>query len=169
MTGIGSVVSTICSEVADRWIGSLLGDTDAGSAALSEGVALGGSQGLEWLLAYCDDGVVWGRRDSPERAWQLSSSHAPDLCPVIGRANLQQLRLFGKGAEVLLWRSEGGFRGRRLEDGAPVTGPDRPADETRILVGNRWLKSYPGSFSRVRDADGREQAIPIACEAADFI
>lgn len=125
--------------------------------------------GLRWLLAHCDDGVVWGRRDQGEASWLLSSAVAPALSPRIRRESLQQLRLFGEHAEVLLWRTEGGLRGRRLSDSAHQ-GPDptQPATRQRVLVGNRRIEAFSEGFTRVRDVDGREQVVPVKCEEDDF-
>lgn len=59
---------------------------------------------FQWLLAHCDDGVIWGE----VRADGLHLSCDQSAFPVRGLAlraeTLQQARLFGEQAELLIWR-----------------------------------------------------------------
>ena len=124
--------------------------------------------GTQWLLAHCDDGVVWGRRE--REAWQLSSKPFPNVSPQPSEENLQQLRLFGKEREVLIWRAENGFQGRILMD---VEASDVPKDllpmrEDQILVGDRLLDGPCDGFSLVGEAGGARHAVPIDCKEGDF-
>ncbi|NLI82935.1 MAG: hypothetical protein GX443_14775 [Deltaproteobacteria bacterium] len=131
-----------------------------------------GAEGLGWLLAHCHDGVTWGRLGEDGLVWLVSSAVFPDLSPAISASNLLEMRLFGKGKEVLIWRSEAEFSGRCLSDdaGDPKGGdsPTRPDDETRILLGDRLLAGPKDGFSRVGTASGREQAVPLECTEQDF-
>ncbi|SHF33579.1 CRISPR-associated protein, TIGR03984 family [Desulfacinum infernum DSM 9756] len=124
--------------------------------------------GFTWLLAHCRDGVTWGRRDGA--GWRLSSRPFPDLCPAVLPTNLLELRLFGKQGEILIWRIEEGFRGRRLVD-APnpdETSPARPDEEVRILLGDRLVEGPRDGFSRVATAAGTQQAVALECTDTDF-
>ena len=122
-----------------------------------------------WLLAHCDDGVVWGKCD--EGTWQLSSKPFPDVSPELSVENLQQLRLFGKEVEVLIWRAENGFQGRVLVD-AEVPETEKaelwPKQENQILIGDRLLKGPTDGFSLVGEAGGARHAVPVHCKGEDF-
>lgn len=124
--------------------------------------------GLTWLLAHCRDGVTWGRR--VDSRWRLSSGPFPDLCPALSRDNLLEMRLFGPGGEILIWRDEEGFLGRRLVDAAEQDGksPARPDYEVRILLGDRLMDGPKDGFTRVATATGIQQAVPLECTERDF-
>ena len=132
-----------------------------------EGSGIKEAAGTQWLLAHCDDGVVWGKRDDGK--WRLSSGPFPDISPEPGVENLQQLRLFGKEKEVLIWRAENGFQGRVLADAEePEKKELRPKREDQILVGDRLLKGPRDGFSLVGEAGGARHAVPVTCQENDF-
>ncbi len=135
-----------------------------------EGEAVAEVAGTCWLLAYCDDGVVWGRYDTTQKKWKLSSEPFPHISPNLREDNLQQLRLFGADMEVLIWRAENNFQGRILQD---AKDPDEkelhPLKEKRILVGDRILADPDDDFTLVGDAGGSHHAVPICCKAEDFV
>lgn len=118
-----------------------------------------------WLLAHCDDGIVWGRHEGG--SWQLSSRAFPELIAAIkpGGRNVQQLRLFGPGEELLLWRDDADFRGRRLIEVDDGELPEwlRPEEEEHLLVG-RTNKRVNDGFTHFLDASGRYQVLPVATE-----
>lgn len=128
----------------------------------------GCDHGFTWLLAHCRDGVTWGRRENSR--WRLSSEPFPDLCPAVSRDNLLEMRLFGEKGEIMLWRSDEEFQGRRLVDEPhqPVDSPTRPDDETRILMGDRLVEKLKDRFSRVGTASGIQHAVPLECTEKDF-
>jgi CRISPR-associated protein (TIGR03984 family) len=79
-------------------------------------------QNAPWLLAHADDGVIWGQRQdggsfalsSQVKEFQQYSAIAVPL-----RAEtLQQVRVFGPGGELWVWRTADGFAARVIEDGA---------------------------------------------------
>src|SRR5260370_30987813 len=70
-----------------------------------------------WLLAHCDDGVIWGTRRPG--GWRLSSSAFPDVSPPLIRSRIQDLRGFGRDRELLVWRTGDGLQGRGLIDSGP--------------------------------------------------
>jgi len=132
------------------------------------GPAVEGAGGVEWLLAHCDDGVVWGRRDGDR--WALSGDAHPDVSPPLLPATLQELRLFGQAAELLVWRTEAGPRGRRLADRPDPAGPSatRCVDDTRVLVGDRRQGEPSGPFTVVANASGSRHAVPLPCAPGYF-
>jgi CRISPR-associated protein (TIGR03984 family) len=119
---------------------------------------------LELALAHCDDGVTWGRYDREAKRWQLGHQHVPSVSPAIRRTTIQEVRMFGPRCELLIWRSDGSFRGRVLKDsGEPRDGADplRPADERRIVRGTQVRGTYARQFTHVTDGTGAEQVLPI--------
>ncbi|MBX3156457.1 MAG: hypothetical protein KF773_10695 [Deltaproteobacteria bacterium] len=112
-----------------------------------------------WLLCHCDDGVTWGRLE--HGTWRLGSAVFSDLCPVPSAVNLQEMRVFSRDAEVLLWRVDAGLRGRILRDSTPINdGPLVPHDEAHLLLGGR-VSEHRDGFTRVGDGTGAEQALPF--------
>ena len=70
---------------------------------------------LSTLLAHADDGVIWGRVD--KGVLQTSHSAFPQVSPPLRALTLQQARLFGPDAELLVWRDgEGNWQARLLRD-----------------------------------------------------
>src|SRR5437879_2621870 len=68
--------------------------------------------GLKYLLAHADDGVIWGRLDGEvlriARDVAGQNPEALACSPPLRVETLQQARLFGKLAELLVWREEAG-------------------------------------------------------------
>jgi len=129
--------------------------------------------GFAWALAHSDDGVTWGHFDGEARHWRLGHDAVPDVSPPIRPEALQELRLFGDGGEVLIWRSDEGLRGRLLEDAKGDGAPDdadplRPSDELRIVRGDRIRADAGGGFTRVTDQTGAEQVLPIVLDKAQL-
>lgn len=79
------------------------------------------------------------------------------------------MRIFGSTQEILIWRLEGGFRGRTLTDtNEELENALRPIAEEHILVGDRLLANPKEGFSLVGEANGTRHAVPLNCEVADF-
>lgn len=146
----GCQLEPLDSAAVQTWLQFVLGGGDA-PADLGKPA---------WLLCHCDDGVTWGRHETD--GWHLGSSYFPDLCPVPSEDNVQEMRIFSSAAEVLIWRSETGLRGRLLRDLQPCGAeqPDRPDDEERLLLAGRVAEHRHG-FTRVGDDGGAEQALPL--------
>jgi CRISPR-associated protein (TIGR03984 family) len=141
-----------------------------GWAVDGQGSFEAGSDAHIWLLAYCDDGVVWGHRHNSRRPWSLSGEAFPDVSPRLDPVTLQELRLFGPAEELLVWRTQDGFAGRRIADG-DQPGPNdsrRPVDEARVVLGDRLDRDPAAGFSVVADATGSRHAVPLVCRPADF-
>jgi len=146
----GCVVERIDDAACKAWLDHVLG-RGAAPAALGEHA---------WVLCHCDGGVTGGRRE--HNAWLLGSRVFPDLCPEPSELELQELRIFSTVAEVLIWREEGGLRGRILRDSTdPVKDPScSPDDENRLLVAG-VVRDHRNGFTRVVDGTGAEQALPL--------
>jgi CRISPR-associated protein (TIGR03984 family) len=91
----------------------------------------GAARGLPYFLAHADDGVIWGRVEGEQL--QLSGEAFAKVAVHLRAITLQQARLFGEAGELLVWRSDEGWRGRYLSD-AHVA-PDDMLKETHRLWG----------------------------------
>jgi CRISPR-associated protein (TIGR03984 family) len=143
----------------------LLGEKDSAPANLGSGFA--------WALAHSDDGVTWGRFEEDSGCWRLGHDVVPEVSPPIRIGALQELRVFGDGGEVLIWRTGDGLRGRCIKDaerGSPrdATDPLAPSEESRILRGDRIREDAGGGFTRVTDATGAEQVLPLTLDKAQL-
>ena len=119
--------------------------------------------GLTTLLAHADDGVIWGLMNDG----QLTTSHdvfGDPPSPLLQTVTLQQARLFGKRAELLLWRGADGWRARLAEDA-----PDgEHYDESQMLWGNQWEDARDG-FTLVNEGrQGLRHAPPVGVAATEF-
>ncbi len=156
----GCDLASLDSSTCERYVSWLLGEENA--AAPEE------ASGLVWALAHCDDGVTWGRYDAVARAWRLGEHVAPEVSPPVRSETLQELRLFGEGGEVLIWRTDAGLWGRVLRETDPVADRDdeanplRPSNESRILRGGRVIAQCDNDFTHVGDGTGAEQVLPLA-------
>jgi CRISPR-associated protein (TIGR03984 family) len=116
--------------------------------------------GLTTLLVYADDGVIWGliRNDKLITARDVFGEKMSPS-PPLRMETLQQARLFGPAAEVLLWRAQGGWRARLVQDGAGGAGTYY--DEIQILWGNQREDARDG-FTLVNDGrQGLRHAPPV--------
>lgn len=120
---------------------------------------------VRWALIFCVDGVIWGRLKGSK--WILSSEIFPEICPVPLEEKILEFRIFGPEAEIFVWRAENVFKGRFLKDEVEK-GIFLPAQETRVLLGNKLLEKSKGGFSRVGSPEGREQVVPLECSFEDF-
>jgi CRISPR-associated protein (TIGR03984 family) len=125
---------------------------------------------FSWLLAHCYDGVTWGRFNNVTKDWLFSSTPFQTLCPKISESNLLEIRLFGSEREILIWRTENEFSGRCLidKDEQDNNDPCRPDNETRILLGDRFLNTSKEGFTSVGSTRGLQQAVPLECTEKDF-
>jgi CRISPR-associated protein (TIGR03984 family) len=121
-----------------------------------------------WLLAHADDGVIWGRREeNGEFSLSGDSDHFPDFSPPLRAGTLQQLRLFGPGGELYVWRVQAGsFSGRWLfetEAADTTRTTSKYFDEWQILWGDRLASDNPyrGSYTLVEEGQGVRHAIPL--------
>lgn len=97
---------------------------------------------LRFAVLQCWDALVWGIWDGTAWAWASGIKGSGVRAPRV--AALTEARVFGPSAEILLWRVEDNFLGRRLADAsAPLAFPEhKPL--TR-------LASFEGSEERLDD------------------
>lgn len=89
--------------------------------------------GLSYLLGYADDGVIWGKFDA--NGLTLAGDVFPDVRVALMAQTLQHARLFGKDAEVMVWREGMGLAARVIVDQPGET--DEYFDERHWLWGTR--------------------------------
>jgi CRISPR-associated protein (TIGR03984 family) len=121
---------------------------------------------LTWLLAHAYNGVIWGKREDERLA--LSSEAFPDVSPPLLVTTLQQVRLFGKDAELMLWRDgENKWRGRLLDDRGAANDGWR-FDEAQVLWGDRQ-EGEKQDFTLVAEGrQGLRHAVPLAMTEIPF-
>ncbi|GIX46058.1 MAG: CRISPR-associated protein [Candidatus Tectimicrobiota bacterium] len=119
-----------------------------------------------WLLCHSDDGVTWGHRDGG--VWRLASAFFPEPCPVPSEIRVQEMRVFSSKAEVLIWRTDNGLRGRMLvdDDHGQVEDSLRPDDEERLLLSGQVHDERDG-FTCVSDGGGGMQVLPLRVPKRD--
>lgn len=94
--------------------------------------------GLDYLLAYADDGVIWGKFDSTGLA--LAGSVFPQVHVALSRQTLVQARLFGKGAEMMIWRDGANLSARVIVD--------QPGEAVEYFDEQHWLWGTRGSLGK---------------------
>lgn len=152
-----ATIEPIAPERAAALVSWLLGEADA---ATVDPLEVAGD--ARWLLAHCDDGVIWGTRRGG--GWSLSSGLFGGVSPPLHADEVQQLRLFGEDREVLLWRGVGGLVGRvlaRAQDGDPLC---RPLGAEFVVLGDRRIDGAD-DFTLVGDAAGSRHAVPLELAA----
>lgn len=128
-----------------------------------------------WVLAHCDDGVTWGRVSDDTLLLSCTQVERWST-PEISESNLQQVRVFGDEAELLIWlvdRESGRFRGRVLKDDLSYgqDDPFRPKDETYLIAATGVAPDGAATaqgFTVVSDAGGRTQVLPLELSPEDF-
>ncbi len=118
---------------------------------------------FEYALAHCDSGVTWGYWDAGRDRWRLSCEVDSDLSPGPEQGTIQELRIFGPTAEVLIWTGDEGLRGRVLADDeadAPADRSLRPLDEGRRLRGEPHPGAVEAGFIRYADPGGSQHLAP---------
>lgn len=93
---------------------------------------------LSTLLAFADDGVIWGYFQYGK--WKLSGTEDSfnKISPPLSPATLQQAHLFGKNCELLIWRTETGLIYRTLQEGQGT--PTEYYDAKMLLWGEPDLR-----------------------------
>ena len=116
------------------------------------------------LLAFADDGLIWGRVENAELF--LSGEAFSDISPPLRVETLQEARLFNQTAQLHLWRSNGGWQARRIIDGQGDA--VEYYDEAQILWGNT-LQAVEQGFTRLSDGlRGFQHAPPLRFDNANF-
>ena len=117
---------------------------------IAEIASQGETDRFQYLLAYADDGVIWGVWK--DQKWLLSSDPEayPEISPRLRPETLWEVRLFGKQSEWMLWKTETGFQARAILDGHGD--PGMAFDEAYILWGTDQVDRRE-PFTQVREAD----------------
>lgn len=123
---------------------------------------------LRWLLAFTDEGVVWGRLDEGRLTTSAEAARghtdAEAACPQLRIDLLRQARLFGMTGEIFLWQDgDGAWAARLVQDTADPAGADwdEAIDEHTMLVGTAY-QILPHDFTLFRDgAQGQWHAVPL--------
>jgi len=113
--------------------------------------------GLRWLLAHADDGVIWGELRAD--GLHLSGNAFPKFSPPLRAVTLQQVRLFGPDAELLLWKYDATWQTRLIQDGAGENG--EYYDEPHLLWGNRAEQQQDGFVLLREGKEGLHHAPPL--------
>ncbi|MBX7250973.1 MAG: TIGR03984 family CRISPR-associated protein [Candidatus Promineofilum sp.] len=122
-----------------------------------------------FLLAFADDGVIWGQWANDQLVTSADAVEGPsadrsrDISPSLRSETLQQASLFGPADEVRLFRDElGRWQARRITDG-----PDF-INESQLLVGDEVVANY-GAFTHVRDRiqQGIDHIAPVELSHQD--
>lgn len=118
--------------------------------------------GLQFLLAHAEDGVIWGEfRDSN---FQLITSGDDDVFPQLAKlrlCTLQQCRIFGEKAEIMLWKVGQNWKARSIEDSH--LSKDDYICENQILWGTKpEVELKEKGFTLVSDgSQGLKHAVPL--------
>lgn len=121
---------------------------------------------VKWALAHCCSGVTWGFLENG--GWRLGSEMDSQLCPFPTSNTVQEVRLFGAFAEVLIWKMEQELRGRILcEQAEGVENELQPLREARILRGTPE-NSQENAFRRYTDRGGAQQLVPSTFPGNNF-
>lgn len=131
-----------------------------------------------WLLAHADDGVIWGRVTDAgtlvtSNDAARGNSQALTACPPLRVTTLQQARLFGDEAELLLWRDgDGAMKARLIRDlpadeTATELDWDEAIDEVHLLWGTTPTSLAEGFTLWTHGRQGLRHAVP--CVAAEGV
>jgi CRISPR-associated protein (TIGR03984 family) len=112
---------------------------------------------LEFLLAHADDGVIWGKFENHQLI--TADSGTP-----LRLSTLQQCRIFGKTAEVMLWKANGIWKYRSIADDSAVLF----IPEVQILWGTKVERSHKGFTIVTEGSQGFQHAIPLSLTEAAF-
>jgi len=119
-----------------------------------------------WVIAYADDGVIWGKLLNGKIETSGSYSSFLDIFPSLRAITLQEARLFGEKAEVRVWREKKEFRAIRTEDKESERA--EAFDEDYILWGTK-IEANSGKFSLVAEGrQGLRHAVPLVLSEDDF-
>lgn len=124
-----------------------------------------------WLLAFQDDGVVWGRVDTTGQSPRLVCSpqaFPSSGLPALRGKTLQKAFLFGSGAEVRLWKDDCGmWQARRISDRPEKK--DQVITQELILWGSQVVQTSDAGFTLVEDGrQGLRHPVPLPVKESSF-
>ena len=116
---------------------------------------------LQYLLAHADDGVIWGEFRGDD--CKLTTSADENVFPQLAKLRIctfQQCRIFGKNAEVMLWKVGQNWKARSIEDGH--LSQNDYISEAQILWGTQSEGQPKEDFTFVSDgSQGLKHAVPL--------
>ena len=119
------------------------------------------NNGLKHLLAHAEDGVIWGEFRGND--YKLVTSGDDNVFPQLAKlrlCTLQQCRIFGKNAEVMLWKVGQNWKARSIEHGH-LSDKDYIPEE-QILWGTQAEEEHKKGFTLVSDgSQGLRHAVPL--------
>lgn len=108
-----------------------------------------------WLLAFADDGVVWGKVENGQLA----------VSTPLDSVTLQTLHLFGEQGELRLWKGEDGLAGCWLMEQPGVAFIDRD-----FMLWGTQVERPGETFTLVADGrQGLRHAVPLALKENDTL
>lgn len=135
----------------------------AGDAAVPAWLAAQANAGRPFLLAFADDGVVWGRWGGGKLTTAAEAAGSTAFAAPLRGETLWQASVFGPDDEARLFRDENGaWQARLITDG-----PDT-IQESQLLIGDMVVQSLPG-FTHLRDKrqQGLDHIAPVKLTAAE--
>ena len=118
---------------------------------------------LTYLLAHANDGVIWGKFQDQDG--KLITTTEPvklfPECdfPFLREETLQQCRIFGDDSEVMIWKTNEGFKARLIQDEHLIE--DDYITESQILWGTHG-KHHENGFTLLWDgSQGLKHAVPF--------
>lgn len=110
---------------------------------------------LKFLLAHAEDGVIWGKFQDGNL---ITADSVFSQFAKLRKLTLQQCRIFGESSEVMLWKTDEGFKARLIQDEKNT----EFIPENQILWGTQAEKICEG-FTLVSDgSQGLCHAVPLA-------
>lgn len=116
---------------------------------------------LTYLLAHADDGVIWGKFQNGKLITTTEPVKLFPECdfPTLRKETLQQCRIFGDKSEVMIWKTDGGFKARLIQDEHLIE--DDYITESQILWGTHG-KHHENGFTLLWDvSQGLKHAVPL--------
>lgn len=114
------------------------------------------------LLAFADDGIIWGYWDG---ANLVAAREIDSTLPELRGKTLQQAYIFDASAETRLFRDElGGWKSQRIS--SDTNDPEQVIVEKQILWGDKLAENQPSQSAFLRVLAERKgipsQLIPVA-------
>jgi CRISPR-associated protein (TIGR03984 family) len=115
---------------------------------------------LRWLLAYADDGVIWG--EMRQDGLHLSSKSFPDVSPSLRYITLKEARLFNESSEMHLWSDGKTWKGILIKEGEGCEA--EYYDESYILWGTKKERAEDGFTLVCQGSEGLYHAPPVSID-----
>jgi CRISPR-associated protein (TIGR03984 family) len=115
---------------------------------------------LRWLLAYADDGVIWG--EMRQDGLHLSSEQFPEISPSLRYITFKEARLFSENAEIHLWKDGDKWQCILIRDGEGSEA--KCYDESYLLWGTNKQKTADGFTVVYQGSEGLCHAPPVSID-----